>query len=151
MVVPWLVYSTWKIWVIHILVFLVFHVFSTAELISPCKTVILAVWAFSSNFLHDFTLLGIDMNYIYHFSSISTTFGALSKMTFLGQKCIPIPYTRNSSKKTFWGDNWLLIIFNILCQIWTFSSQWFKKFKKRRFLLLGVPEGIHQAPKVQFF
>ena len=30
------------------------------------------------------------MNYIYNISSIATTFGALSKMTFLGQKCIHI-------------------------------------------------------------
>ena len=30
------------------------------------------------------------MNYIYHILSIATTFGALSNMTFLGQKCIPI-------------------------------------------------------------
>ena len=90
MVVPWMAYSIWKIWVIHVLVFLVFHVFSTAELIFPCKTVNLAVWAFSSIFLHDFTLFGIDMIYIYHISLIATTFGALWKMTFLGQKCIPI-------------------------------------------------------------
>ena len=90
MVVPWMAYSIWKIWVIHVLVFLVFHVFSTAELISIAKTVNLAVWSFSSNFLHDFTLFSIDMNYIYHISSIATTFGALLKMTFLGQKYIPI-------------------------------------------------------------
>ena len=90
MVVPWIAYSIWKNWVIHVLVFLVFHVFSTAELISPCKTVNLAVWAFSSIFLHDFTLFGIDMNYIYHISSIATTFGPLSKVTILGQKCMAI-------------------------------------------------------------
>ena len=90
MVVPWMAYSIWKNWVIHVLVFLVFHVFSTAELISPCKTVNLAVWAFSSIFLHDFTLFGIDMNYIYHISSIATTFGPLSKVTILGQKCMAI-------------------------------------------------------------
>ena len=90
MVVPWIGYIIWKNWVIHVLVFLVFHVFSTAELISIAKTVNLAVWAFSSNFLHDFTLFAIDMNYIYHILSIATTFGALSNMTFLGQKCIPI-------------------------------------------------------------
>ena len=41
-------------------------------------------------FLHDFTLFVIDMNYIYHILSFATTFGALSNMTFLGQKCIPI-------------------------------------------------------------
>ena len=90
MVVPWIGYIIWKNWVIHVLVFLVFHVFSTVELISPCKTVNLAVWAFSSFFLHDFTLFGIDMNYIYHISSIATTFGPLSKVTILGQKCMAI-------------------------------------------------------------
>ena len=90
MVVPWIGYIIWKNWVIHVLVFLVFHVFSTAELISIAKTVNLAVWAFSSNFLHDFTLFAIDMNYIYHISSIATTFGPLSKVTILGQKCMTI-------------------------------------------------------------
>ena len=90
MVVPWIWYSIWKFWVIYVLVSLVFHVFSTAELISPCKTVNLAVWAFSSIFLHDFTLFGIDMNYIYHISSIATIFGPLSKVTILGQKCMAI-------------------------------------------------------------
>ncbi len=90
MVVPWIWYSIWKFWVIYVLVSLVFHVFSTAELISPCKTVNLAVWAFSSNFLHDFTLYGIDMNYIYHISSIATIFGPLSKVTILGHKCMAI-------------------------------------------------------------
>ena len=90
MVVPWIGYIIWKYWVIHVLVFLVFHLFNTAELISIAKTVNLAVWAFSSNFLHDFTLFAIDMNYIYHILPIATTFGALSNMTFLGQKCIPI-------------------------------------------------------------
>ena len=54
------------------------------------KTVNLAVWAFSSIFLHDFTLFGIDMNYIYHISSIATTFWPLSKVTILGQKCMAI-------------------------------------------------------------
>ena len=90
MVVPWIWYSIWKFWVIYVLVSLVFHVFSTAELISPCKTVNLAVWAFSSIFLHDFTLYGIDMNYIYHISSITTIFGPLSKVTILGHKCMAI-------------------------------------------------------------
>ena len=90
MVPPWIWYSIWKFWVIYVLVSLVFHVFSTAELISPCKTVNLAVWAFSSNFLHDFTLYGIDMNYIYHISSIATIFGLLSKVTILGHKCMAI-------------------------------------------------------------
>ena len=30
------------------------------------------------------------MNYIYHISSIATTFGPLSKVTILGQKCMAI-------------------------------------------------------------
>ena len=42
------------------------------------------------------------MNYIYHISSIATTFGALSKMTFLGQKCIPILGMR---LKNMWNPN----------------------------------------------
>ena len=44
-----------------------------------------------------------------------------------------------------------MIIFNILCQIWTFSSQWFKKIKKDVFYCwVSVRESIgHQ--KCSFF
>ena len=85
MVPPWIGYSIWKFWVIYVLVFLVFQVFSIAELISLAKTVNLAVWAFSLNFLHEFTWYVIDMHNIYHISSISTTFGPLWNVGFPGQ------------------------------------------------------------------
>ena len=74
MVPPWIWYSIWKFWVIYVLVFLVFKVFSTAELISLAKTVNLAVWAFSSNFLYDFTLFVIDMHQNMPISLFKTLF-----------------------------------------------------------------------------
>ena len=74
MVPPWIGYSIWKFWVIHVLVCLVFQVFSGAELISLAKTVKLAVWAFSSNFLYDFTLFVIDMHQNMPISLFKTLF-----------------------------------------------------------------------------
>ena len=74
MVPPWIGYSIWKFWVIHVLVSLVFKVFSGAELISLAKTVKLAVWAFSSNFLYDFTLFVIDMHQNMPISLFKTLF-----------------------------------------------------------------------------
>ena len=74
MVVPWIWYSIWKFWVIHVLVFLVFQVFSAVELISLAKTVNLAVWAFPSNFLYDFTLFVIDMHQNMPISLFKTLF-----------------------------------------------------------------------------
>ena len=74
MVVPWIWYSIWKFWVIRVLVFLVFQVFSAVELISLAKTVNLAVWAFPSNFLYDFTLFVIDMHQNMPISLFKTLF-----------------------------------------------------------------------------
>ena len=51
-------------------------------------------------------LYDIDMNNIYNISSIATTFGALSKMTFLGQKCIPILGIRHKRPFEVIIDNW---------------------------------------------
>ena len=51
------------------------------------------------------------MNYIYHILPIATTFGALSNMTFLGQKCIPILGMRltwfQCLKKNYCGCPWV--------------------------------------------
>ena len=87
MVPPWIWYSIWKFWVIYVLVSLVFHVFSTAELISLAKTVNLAVWPFSLNFLHEFTLYVIDMHQNMHISLFKKPFDQNSYlMTKLGFK-----------------------------------------------------------------
>ena len=40
------------------------------------------------------------MNYIYHISSIATTFGPLSKVTILGQKCMAILGIRHTLSVT---------------------------------------------------
>ena len=54
------------------------------------KTVILPVWAFSLNFLHDFTLFVIDIHQNMSLQSFGTTFEALSKLTFWRLKWVAV-------------------------------------------------------------
>ena len=106
MVVPWMAYSIWKNWVIHVLVFLVFHVFSTAELISLCKTVNLAVWAFSSIFLHDFTLFGIDMHQNRSISLFFNTIWPLSLSPPCQTQMLPLHFASSLQDLHFAGFSW---------------------------------------------
>ena len=78
--------SIWKFGVINVLFSQVFHVFSTVELISPCKNSEFGRLSFFIDFLHYFTLFGIDMNHIYRTSSslIATIFWPLWNIGFSG-------------------------------------------------------------------
>ena len=62
--------------------FLVFHVSACRAGFPLQKTVNLAIWAFSSNLLHDFTLFGIDISYMHQNRSISFFQHHLTTFTF---------------------------------------------------------------------
>ena len=77
-------YSIWKKLSNSRFSFPSFPCFSTMELTSPCKNSEFGHLSIFIDFLHYFTLFGIDMHNIYHISSISSTFGPLWNMGFSG-------------------------------------------------------------------
>ena len=153
MVVPWIWYSIWKFWVIYVLVSLVFHVFSTAELISPCKTVNLAVWAFSSIFFAWFHIVWhrYELNLPYFIDC--NHFRATFKSDHLGTEVYGYPW--NSSLSILFGAGPAkinILYFKPKCesngwQKWCLPSPiWLRSWLQSFILKLGVGP----FPKVEF-